>query len=247
MNTQKKTVLVTGGTRGIGRAIVGLFAQRGWDVIFTFVSSDTKAHAIASNINARALSCDNGSEEEILKLFETLDGEGIKIDALVNNAGISGPRRRVEDVTWETLENVWRVNYAGVILFCREAVKRMSTANGGRGGSIVSISSTSTKRGAPGQWVDYAGLKGAIDVFTDGLAREVGAEGIRVNAVAPGFVETDMAREGGHVDNFETALKTEIPLARIGTTEEIAEAVHWLCSAAATYVTGTVLNVAGGR
>jgi NAD(P)-dependent dehydrogenase (short-subunit alcohol dehydrogenase family) len=236
-----KTVLITGGSRGIGEAMVRLFAERGWTVIFTFVSSAAAAHKVATEAGARAIRCDSGSEDDILALFEQLDGEGVVIDALINNAGVSGPRRRAVEVTREVLEQVTRINFIGPVLFCREAVKRMSTATGGRGGVIVNLSSTATKKGGAGQWADYAALKGAIDVFTNGLAREVAAEGIRVNAVAPGYVLTDMAA------SFDTALKTDIPMGRIGEVREIAEGAYWLCTDAAGYVTGTVLNVAGGR
>ncbi|PIW27415.1 MAG: NAD(P)-dependent oxidoreductase [Rhodospirillales bacterium CG15_BIG_FIL_POST_REV_8_21_14_020_66_15] len=242
-----KTVLITGGSRGIGEAMVRLFAERGWTVVFTFVSNPEAAFKVAKEAKAHAVRCDSGSEEDILSLFESLDGEGTVLDALINNAGVSGPRRRAVEVTREILEEVTRVNFIGPVLFCREAVKRMSTASGGRGGAIVNLSSTATKKGGAGQWADYAALKGAIDVFTNGLAREVGTEGIRVNAVAPGYVLTDMAVEGGIAQRFEEALKSDIPMGRIGDVREIAEAAYWLCSDAAGYVTGTVLNVAGGR
>lgn len=242
-----KTVLITGGSRGIGEAMVRLFAERGWSVVFTFVSNAAAAHKVATDAGARAIRCDSGDEDSILALFEQLDGEGVALDALINNAGVSGPRRRAVEVTRKILEDVTRINFIGPVLFCREAVKRMSTAAGGRGGVIVNISSTATKKGGAGQWADYAALKGAIDVFTNGLAREVAAEGVRVNAVAPGYVLTDMAVEGGIAANFDAALKSDIPMGRIGKVEEVAEGVFWLCSDAAGYVTGTVLNVAGGR
>jgi NAD(P)-dependent dehydrogenase (short-subunit alcohol dehydrogenase family) len=242
-----KTVLITGGSRGIGEAMVRLFRERGWTVIFTFVSNAAAAHKIATEVGARAVRCDSGDEDSILDLFATLDGEGTVIDALINNAGISGPRRRAVEVTRETLEDVTRVNFIGPVLFCREAVKRMSTAMGGKGGVVVNLSSTATKKGGAGQWADYAALKGAIDVFTNGLAREVAGEGVRVNAVAPGYVLTDMAVDGGIAARFDEALKSEIPMGRIGDVREVAEAAYWLCSDAAGYVTGTVMNVAGGR
>jgi NAD(P)-dependent dehydrogenase (short-subunit alcohol dehydrogenase family) len=242
-----QTVLITGGSRGIGEAIVRLFAERGWSVIFTFVSNAAAAHKVATEVGARAIRCDSGSEADILALFETLDGEGTALDALVNNAGVSGPKRRAVEVTQKILEEVTRINFIGPVLFCREAVKRMSTERGGKGGVIVNISSTATRKGGAGQWADYAALKGAIDVFTNGLAREVAAEGIRVTAVAPGYVLTDMAVDGGIAANFEAALLSEVPMGRISETREVAEGVYWLCTDAAGYVTGTVLNVAGGR
>ena len=242
-----KTVLITGGSRGIGEAIVRLFAERGWSVIFTFVSNSAAAHKVATEAGARAIRCDSGDEDDILTLFDALDGEGIALDALVNNAGVSGPKRRAVEVTRDTLEDVTRINFIGPVLFCREAVKRMSTERGGKGGMIVNISSTSTRKGGAGQWADYAAIKGAIDVFTNGLAREVAGEGIRVNAVAPGYVLTDMAVDGGIAANFEAALLAEVPMGRISETREVAEGVYWLCTDAAGYVTGTVLNVSGGR
>lgn len=242
-----KTVLVTGGSRGIGEAMVRLFAERGWNVLFTYQSNATAAEAVAAETGARAIRSDVGEEADILALFAGLDGEGVTLDALINNAGISGPRRRVMDVTWQTLLDVARVNYAGTVLCCREACRRMSTAQGGKGGVIVNLSSTATRKGGANQWADYAGLKGAVDVFTNGLAREVATEGIRVVAVAPGYVLTDMAVEGGIAARFEEALGSEVPMGRIGDTRDVAEAAFWLCSDAANYVTGTVLTVAGGR
>lgn len=247
MTGLKKTVLVTGGSRGIGAAMVRLFAAEGWTVLFTYQSNAAAAEAVAKDAGARAIQSDAGNEADILALFNGLDRDGIYLDALINNAGISGPKRRVEDVTWQTLLDVARINYAGAVLCCREAVRRMSTARGGRGGAIVNLSSTATRKGGAGQWADYAGLKGAIDVFTNGLAREVAREGIRVNAVAPGYVLTDMAVEGGIAARFEEALMSEVPMGRIGDVREVAEAALWLCSDKAAYVTGTVLNVAGGR
>lgn len=242
-----KTVLITGGSRGIGAAMVRLFSARGWDVVFTYLSNADAAEAEAAETGARAIQSDCGDEAAIVALFERLDADGVAIDALINNAGITGPKRRVAEVTGDLLAEVARVNFAGPVLCCREAIKRMSTKNGGEGGVIINLSSTATRRGGPNQWVDYAALKGGIDVFTNGLAREVAAEGIRVNAVAPGYVLTDMAVEGGIAARFEEALKGEVPLGRVGEVTEIAEAAFWLCSDAADYITGTVLPVAGGR
>ncbi|MEX0695567.1 MAG: SDR family oxidoreductase [Rhodospirillales bacterium] len=242
----QKTVLITGGARGIGAAGVRRFADEGWQVIFTYVSNDAAANAIVGETGARAIKGDVGSEADILSLFKTLEDEGITLDALVNNAGITGPKRRLEDVTVATMEEVLRVNIIGSVLMCREAVKRMSTRHGGRGGAIVNLSSTATVAGSPGQWVDYAATKGAIDIITKGLSKEVGEEGIRVNAVAPGYTLTDMAREGQIEARFDS-LRHEVPLGRIGTVEEVAAGIYWLCTDEASYVTGAVLPVAGGR
>lgn len=241
-----KTVVVTGGSRGIGAAVVQRFADEGWRVIFTYVSNDEAAEKVADETGARAIKGDVGSEADILSLFAALDDEGVYVDAVVNNAGITGPKRRLEDAEWDTVVDVLRVNVAGSVAMCREAVKRMSTNHGGRGGAIVNLSSTATLQGSPNQWIDYAAGKGAIDVMTKGLAREVGEEGIRVNAVAPGYTMTDMSREGDIAGRFES-FRHEVPLGRIGTVEEVAAGVYWLCTDEAAYVTGCVLPVAGGR
>ncbi len=240
------TVLVTGGGRGIGAGISRRFHAAGWRVLLTYVSGADAAEAVAADIGGRAYKCDSGNEDDIVALFAALDADGVRIDALVNNAGITGPKRAVADVTWEVVNELCRVNFIGPIMFCREAAKRMSPANGGGGGAIVNISSTATALGSPNQWADYAALKSAIDTFTRGFAREVGPQGIRVNAVAPGYTLTDPAREKEIVARFE-GMRHEVPLDRIGTVDEVANAVYWLCSEEASYVTGTVLPAAGGR
>lgn len=241
-----KTVLITGGSRGIGAAAVTRFAAEGWRVIFTYVSNDDAANKVADETGARTHKGDVGSEADILVLFKMLDDEGIYVDALINNAGITGPKRRMEEATWDTVMDVLRVNIAGSVIMCREAVKRMSTAHGGQGGAIVNLSSTATLAGSPNQWIDYAAGKGAIDIVTKGLAREVGEEGIRVNAVAPGYTLTDMAIAGQISTRFEQ-YRHEVPLGRIGTVEEVAAGIYWLCTDEASYITGCVLPVAGGR
>jgi NAD(P)-dependent dehydrogenase (short-subunit alcohol dehydrogenase family) len=237
--SETRTVLVTGGSRGIGAAAVRRFALEDWRVIFTYVSNEDAARAVADETGARAVKGDVGSEADILSLFRVLDDDGIYLDALVNNAGITGPKRRLEDVEWDTVVDVLRVNVAGSVVMCREAVKRMSTANGGRGGAIVNLSSTATLQGSPNQWIDYAAGKGAIDIMTKGLAREVGEEGIRVNAVAPGYTMTEMSIAGQIATRFEQ-FRHEVPLGRIGS-------VYWLCTDEASFITGCVLPVAGGR
>lgn len=242
----KKTALITGGSRGIGAATVTRFAGAGWDAVFTYVSNKDAADALAKETGARAVQSDVGVEEDILALMASLDKDGIYIDALVNNAGITGPKRRMEDVTVDVLNAVLRVNIVGTVLMCREAIKRMSTSHGGRGGAIVNLSSTATLAGSPNQWIDYAATKGAVDILTKGLAREVGEEGIRVNAVGPGYTLTDMARKGEIAERFDQ-YKHEVPMGRIGTVEEVANGIYWLCSDEAAYVTGTVLPVSGGR
>ncbi len=241
-----KTVLITGGSRGIGAATVRRFADAGWQVYFTYVSNEAAAAEVARATGAHALQCDVGSEPAILATMARLDGDGIVLDALVNNAGITGPKRRMVEVTSATLEEVCRVNIIGTALMCREAVARMSTASGGRGGVICNLSSTATLAGSPNQWIDYAATKGAVDILTKGLAREVGEQGIRVNAVAPGYTLTDMAREGQIEARFDS-FRHEVPMGRIGQVEEVANGIYWLCSDEASYVTGAILPVAGGR
>jgi len=244
--TDRRTVLITGGSRGIGAAAVRRFAAEGWHVIFTYVSNDAAAEEVAAETGARAIKADVGSEADILALFATLDDEGIYVDAVVNNAGITGPKRRLDEAEWDTVMDVLRVNVAGSVIMCREAVKRMSRAHGGQGGAIVNLSSTATLQGSPGQWIDYAAGKGAIDIMTKGLAREVGEEGIRVNAVAPGYTLTEMSIAGQIATRFEQ-FRQEVPLGRIGTVEEVAAAIYWLCTDEASYITGCVLPAAGGR
>ncbi len=248
---EKRTVLVTGGSRGIGAAIARMFGARGWNAVLTYVSNSAAAQTLVHDLErasarASAYRCDLRVESDITSLFRALDEAGVRVDALINNAGVTGPKTRLEDLAAETLCEIVTVNIVGAILCSREAVRRMSTARGGRGGSIVNISSTATRLGSPNQWIHYAASKGAIDVMTAGLAREVGAEGIRVNAVAPGLTLNDPALKDELMARFET-MRHEIPIGRVASADEIAEAVYWLCSDAASYCTGAVLPVAGGR
>ncbi len=247
MTGDARTVLITGGSRGIGEATVRRFADEGWRVYFTYVQDSAAADKVAAETGAQAVKCDVGAEVEILALWQKLDDAGVYVDALVNNAAVTGgPKRRMSEVISELMEAMCRVNIVGVALMCREAVSRMSKESGGHGGAIVNLSSTATLAGSPNQWVDYAATKGAIDVLTKGLSREVSGEGIRVNAVAPGYTLTDMAREGQIEQRFES-FKHEVPMGRIGTVEEVAAGIYWLCTDDAGYVTGAILPVAGGR
>jgi len=246
-----KTIIITGGGRGIGRAVVEMFAENKWRVIFTYQSNQDAAkkltdQLVANGCDVRAMKCDQSDAQQIVGFFETLDDLDIYPDAVINNAGITGPKRRLDEVSAKILTDVMMTNVVGVTLFCRETVKRMSVRHGGRGGSIINISSTATKLGSPNQWVDYAATKGAIDVLTKGLAHEVGAEGIRVNAVAPGYVLTDVDRVDEIMARFEK-MKCEVPMNRIGATEEIANAIFWLTSDQANYITGAIIPVSGGR
>jgi len=236
--TIRKTVLITGGGRGIGAATVRLFAARGWRVAFTWT---TRQPALGEGTSAYR--CDVRNEADVNAMFRQVAADFGRIDALVNNAGITGPRCRIENVTADLLRDVTATNLIGPILCAREAVRHMAPLGGG---SIVNLSSTATKRGSPDQWVHYAATKGAIDVLTAGLAAEVAAQGIRVNAVAPGLTLSDPAESGRIAARLDT-MRGEIPMNRAGTADEVAEAVFWLCSDAASYVTGVVLPVAGGR
>jgi NAD(P)-dependent dehydrogenase (short-subunit alcohol dehydrogenase family) len=236
--TIRKTVLITGGGRGIGAATVRLFAARGWRVAFTWTTQEP-----APGEGTSAYRCDVRSEADVTALFRQVAADFGRIDALVNNAGITGPRCRIADVTADLLRDVTATNLIGPILCAREAVRHMAPLGGG---SIVNLSSTATKRGSPDQWVHYAATKGAIDVLTAGLAAEVAAQGIRVNAVAPGLTLSDPAESCRIAARLDT-MRGEIPMNRAGTADEVAEAVFWLCSDAASYVTGVVLPVAGGR
>ncbi len=244
----EKLAVITGGSRGMGAAMVKKFSAEGWRVIFTFNSNIAAANAVLSSCSGdiQTVKCNIGEESDILALFDQIDASAARFSVLINNAGITGTKTRLADVSVEQLNAVAQTNFIGTTLMCREAVKRMSTAAGGKGGAILNISSTAVKLGSPDQWIHYAATKGAIDVLTNGLAREVGNEGIRVNALSPGYTMTDPAHEEAILDRFD-AMRHEVPLDRIGTVEEIADAAYWLCSNNASYITGAVLPVAGGR
>lgn len=245
------TLVVTGGSRGIGAAIARLASERGFSVAVNFATGEKEARAVVEQIVssggcACAIRADVGREEDIVRLFAEAERELGTITALVNNAAITGGFARVESVSAETLAQVMAINVTGAILCAREAVRRMSTRHGGRGGAIVNISSRAARIGSAGEWVHYAASKGAIDSFTIGLAREVATEGIRVNAVAPGLIETGLHAASGAPDRLNRLVGT-IPIQRPGMPLEVAEAVLWLLSPAASYTTGAILEVGGGR
>ena len=244
-------VLVTGGSRGIGAAVCLGAAKAGWSVVVNYASNAQAADAVVAAIrqgggSAIAVRGDVGSDADIKSIFAAADEAFGRLDGLVNNAGIVGPTQRVDEMSVERLERMFRINVTGSILCAGEAVRRMSTRHGGKGGVIVNISSVAAELGSPAQYVDYAASKGAIDTFTIGLAREVAAEGVRVNAVRPGIIDTEIHASGGLPDRARDLAST-IPVQRPGTAEEVADAVLYLLSDKATYVTGAILNVSGGR
>ncbi len=243
--------LVTGGSRGIGAATARLLAVQGWDVAIGFRADGAAAGTVAadcrrSGVSAVAIQADVAVEADVLALFTELDAELGSVRALVNNAGITAPASRVEDVTVERIERLLAVNVLGSFLCAREAVRRMSTSHGGVGGVIVNVSSVAARLGSPGEYVDYAASKGAIDTMTLGLAKEVATEGIRVNAVRPGMIHTEIHASGGQPGRVER-LQHVVPMQRGGEADEVAAAIAWLCSDAASYVTGALLDVSGGR
>ncbi len=245
-----KVVVITGGSRGIGRATALAASTRGFRVVVGYASNKTAADEVVGQIEARngkaiAVKCDVGSEADILELFKAADAFGT-IGALVNNAGIVGHSLRVDAMSAERIQRMMAVNVTGSILCAREAVKRMSTKHGGTGGVIVNLSSVAAKLGAPNTYVDYAASKGAIDSFTIGLGYEVAGEGIRVAAIRPGLIDTEIHGSGGEPDRAHR-LAHVVPMKRVGTSEEIANAIVWLMSDEASYVTSAILDVSGGR
>jgi NAD(P)-dependent dehydrogenase (short-subunit alcohol dehydrogenase family) len=245
------TLIVTGASRGIGAAVATLAGERGYAVAVNFSTGGSEANKLVEEIVARggravAIQADVSLEEDLVRMFEIAERELGPIRALVNNAGVTGGFARIEDISAETIRRTFAVNVTGATLCAREAVRRMSTRRGGRGGAIVNISSRAAHTGAAGEWVHYAASKGAIDSFTIGLAREVATEGIRVNAVAPGLVETGLHAANGEPGRLQR-LMPSIPMQRAGLPLEVAEGVLWLLSPAASYVTGAILEIGGGR
>jgi len=244
-------LLVTGASRGIGAACAALAAQRGWDVAVNYTRDAAAAQAVAAQVRAagrRALvvQADVADEAAVLAMYAAIDRELGPLRGLVNNAGVVDVAARIDEGSVARWRRMFEINVIGSMHCAAEAVKRMSTRHGGQGGAIVNLSSAAARIGAAGQYVDYAAAKGAIDIFTLGLAREVATEGIRVNAVRPGIIETDIHASGGQPDRA-ARMAPLVPMQRAGTSEEVAAAVVWLLSDAASYTTGTVLDVAGGR
>ncbi len=251
MTAPGKALLVTGGSRGIGAAVCRLAAKAGYRVAVNYASNEAAAVALVAEIQADggeafSVKGDVGNEADVLAMFAAVDRTFGGLDAFVNNAGVVDRKARVDEMSVERLERMMRINVVGSILCAREAVRRMSTLRGGRGGSIVNLSSAAATLGSPGEYVDYAASKGAIDTFTVGLAREVANEGVRVNAVRPGIIDTEIHASGGQPGRV-AAIRDTVPMKREGKAEEVAHAVLWLLSDEASYTTGSIVNVSGGR
>ena len=246
-----RLVLITGGSRGIGAATALLAARQGYAVAVNYSANSLAADEVAHQIRqgggqAMTLQADVSNEAQVVAMFEKIDATLGRVTALVNNAGIVEQTARVDAMTLQRLQRMFAINVFGSFLCAREAVKRMSTRYGGAGGSIVNVSSAASRLGSPGQYVDYASAKGAIDTFTLGLAKEVAAEGIRVNAVRPGIIDTGIHASGGLPDRVRD-VAPQLPMGRAGSAEEVAESIVWLLGDGASYTTGALLDVAGGR
>ena len=247
----EQVLLVTGASRGIGAATALLAASKGYAVAVNYARQAAAADEVVARIRAqggRALSvqADVADESQVLAMFETIDAQLGRLTALVNNAGVVDVAARVEDMSVNRLKRMFDINVLGSFVCAREAIRRMSTRHGGSGGAIVNVSSAASRLGAPGQYVDYAAAKGAIDAFTIGLAKEVAADGIRVNAVRPGLIETEIHASGGIPDRVKQ-LSYQVPMQRGGTAEEVAQAIVWLLSPEASYTTMSLIEVSGGR
>ena len=251
MGLTDRVAVITGGSRGIGRATALAAATRGFRIIVGYASNQAAAKEVVSQIEAKngkavAVKCDVGEEHDILKLFEAADKFGA-LGALVNNAGIIGKSGvRVDEMPAERIQRMMAINVTGSMLCAREAVKRMSTKHGGKGGVIINVSSIAAKLGGANTYIDYAASKGAIDSFTVGLGLEVAGEGIRVAGIRPGLIDTEIHGSGGEPDRAHRLAHT-VPLKRVGSAKEIANAIVWLMSDEASYVTGAILDVSGGR
>ncbi|MDP3654909.1 MAG: SDR family oxidoreductase [Rhodoferax sp.] len=247
----KPIALVTGGSRGIGAATALLAAQAGYAVAVNYSTNSLAADEVVRTIRAQGgtaitVQADVAQEDQVLAMFAKVDAKLGRLCALVNNAGVVDVAARMDAMDMARLQRMFDTNVLGSMVCAREAVRRMSTRHGGPGGAIVNVSSVAARLGGAGQYVDYAASKGSIDTFTLGLAKEVAAEGIRVNAVRPGIIDTEIHASGGQPDRAQR-LAPQLPMQRPGTAEEVAQAIVWLMGAGASYTTGTLLDVAGGR
>jgi NAD(P)-dependent dehydrogenase (short-subunit alcohol dehydrogenase family) len=247
----KKTILITGGGRGIGAACATLAAQRGYQVCINYLTDEAAATKVVDAINegggaAVALQADVADEGQVERMFQSVDARFGRLDALVNNAGILSRQMRVEQMSGARIHRIMATNVVGAILCAREAVRRMSTLHGGPGGAIVNVSSRAAVLGSPNEYVDYAASKAAVDALTIGLSKEVAHEGIRVNGVRPGLIDTDMHASGGEPGRV-ARLASSVPMGRGGLAHEVAHAVLWLLSSEASYTTGSFIDVSGGR
>ena len=246
-----KTILITGASRGIGAATAVLAAERGFAVAVNYHKNQQAAEWVVDKIRsgggqAKAFQADVSKEEDIIRLFDEVDAEFGNLVSLVNNAGILERQCRLEEITWQRLQRIFETNTFGVFTCCREAVKRMSLKHGGQGGTIVNVSSTASRSGAPFEYIDYAASKGAIESLTIGLSKELAEDGIRVNGVRPGFIDTNIHASGGEPGRIER-IKDTIPLKRGGLASEVAEAILWLASGQSSYSTGIFIDITGGR
>ena len=239
---RERSVLVTGGSRGIGAATCRLFAAEGWRVAFTWRADEAAAREVEAVTEGLAIQADVRDEAQVATAFERAG----PLDAVVNNAGIVAPKSQLADMELDRMRRVVEVNVIGAMLVARAAARYLSTARGGRGGSLVNVSSRAAALGSGGEYVDYAATKGALDTLTIGLAVELGGEGVRVNAVRPGLIQTDIHASGGQPDRA-ARMGSATPMGRAGTAQEVAAGILWLCSDAASYVTGTLLDIGGGR
>lgn len=246
-----KVMIITGGSRGIGRATALLAARRGYDVAVCYAHDARSANDVVDEIaalgrKALALRCDVSSGNDVSTAFQSVDTQLGRVDVLVNNAGVIDAQARVDEMTAERITRMFAINVTGSFLCAKEAILRMSTRRGGSGGAIVNVSSAASRIGSPGLFVDYAASKAAIDTFTIGLGKEVAAEGIRVNAVRPGLIQTDIHASNGDPERPER-LRSTVPMERIGTPKEVANAILWLASEEASYLAGAIIDVSGGR
>lgn len=244
-------VLITGGGRGIGAAVARMAAAEGWDVAVNALRDMDSAQEVVRAVRAQgrralAIAADVSDEASVAALFEQVDAQLGPLGGLVNNAGVVDVAQRVDEMSLDRWQRMFAINVQGTFLCTRAALRRMSTRHGGAGGSIVNLSSAAARLGSPGQYVDYAAAKAAIDTFTLGVAREVAAEGVRVNAVRPGIIDTQIHASGGQPDRVRQ-IAPQLPMQRAGTADEVAQAVVWLLSSRSSYTTGSVIDVAGGR